>query len=221
MCGRYAVIKRIERIKAEFGAQFEGAPLRPEYNIAPTRIVPVVHYAEQMQERRIDLMTWGLVPFWEKDLKTAKKPFNLRSETVVRSFKHQFKEKRCLLPADGFYEWKKPEGDPYFFSLKDGNMLGFAGVYDSWKSPEGEDLVTCSMILGEPNEVVAPIHGRMPIIIEPENFQRWLSPSLPVEDAQALLKTLPADQMQARIVSRLVNKSSNNMPEILEPLNNG
>jgi putative SOS response-associated peptidase YedK len=220
MCGRFAVTPELQKIAAYFGAVPVALDaVTPSYNVAPTKLVPVVTYAQEMQQRQISLMKWGLVPSWAKDAKIGNKMINSRAETVATKFRKNFAGRRCIIPANGFYEWHVETREPYFIKVTEQELLGFGGIWDSWKTPEGEWLHSFSIITGEPNELVAPIHNRMPVIIEADNFQRWLSPSLPLDDAAAMLKPFPADKMEAWRVSKAVNNPRNDTPENLERLN--
>src|SRR3954447_7081479 len=196
MCGRIALTPKLEKIIAQFGvAGVTLDELAPSYNIAPSKLVPVVTYAEKIQHRQIELMKWGLVPGWAKDPKIGNKMINSRAETVATKFKRNFAERRCLIPADGFFEWHVQTRDPYFIKLKGEDMLGFAGIWASWKPPEGKNLHTFSIITGPPNELVKPIHNRMPVIIDRNDYQKWLSPSTSPADAETMLKPDSPDEI--------------------------
>src|SRR3954447_14257100 len=196
MCGRIALTPKLEKIIAQFGvAGVTLDELAPSYNIAPSKLVPVVTYAEKIQHRQIELMKWGLVPGWAKDPKIGNKMINSRAETVATKFARNFAERRCLVPADGFFEWHVQTRDPYFIKLKGEDMLGFAGIWASWKPLEGKNLHTFSIITGPPNELVKPIHNRMPVIIDRNDYQKWLSPSTSPADAEAMLNPDSPDEI--------------------------
>jgi len=171
----------------------------PNHNIKPTQDAPII--VEHDGAREFQLMQWGLIPFWAKDPKIGSKMFNARAETVGEkpSFKSSFRRKRCLVPAAGFYEWKA-EGRgkvPYLFSVGDNEIFGFAGLYDTWRLPNGETLRTYTIITTAPNELVAEVHDRMPVILPRAQEQIWLDAS--VEDPyflQSLLEPYPADLMK-------------------------
>ena len=164
-------------------------------------------------------MKWGLVPGWAKDPKIGNKMINSRAETVATKFKQNFAERRCLVPANGFFEWHVTTRDPSFIKLKGPDMLGFAGIWASWKAPDGGKLHSFSIITGEPNELVKPIHNRMPVIIPADGYQKWLSPSTSIADAGDMLKPFPAGNMEAWRVSKSVNNPRNDTPETLARLN--
>ena len=177
MCGRFAQITPVGDLVNIFEVT-DGLPLQPRYNIAPTQDVAVVRVTDH--QRQLALLRWGLVPRWAKDLSIGFKTFNARSETVHEkpSFKAAFKSRRCLIPADGFYEWKRlPKGKlPHYIYRADGRPLALAGIWASWKDPDGgERVATCSIITGRPNDLVADIHDRMPVILDPERFSDWLA----------------------------------------------
>lgn len=199
MCGRYTsegvdVAKLVERFDAEKKLE----EFQPNHNIKPTQSAPTV--IEKDGKRELHLMQWGLIPFWAKDPKIGNKMFNARSETVGEkpSFKNLFKRKRCLVPATGFYEWK-PEGRgkvPYRFTVGDHEVFGFAGLYDSWRTPSGEMLYTYTIITTTANELVTHAHDRMPVILPRDKEEAWIDPS--VEDPfflQSLLEPYPAELM--------------------------
>ena len=200
MCGRYTSEGLdVAKVAERFDAQKTLEEFAANPNIKPTQLAPTV--VEKDGEREIQLMQWGLIPFWAKDPKIGNKMFNARSETVGEkpAFKNLFKRKRCLVPATGFYEWKA-EGRgkvPYLFTVGDHEVFGFAGLYDSWRAPSGEVLYTYTIITTQPNELVAQAHDRMPVILPRDHEQEWLDPS--VEDPfflQSLLEPYPADLMQ-------------------------
>jgi putative SOS response-associated peptidase YedK len=162
-------------------------------------------------------LRWGLVPYWAKDEKIGFKTINARAETVdtAHSFRSAFKKRRCLVPADGFYEWKKVIGGkiPYSIEMKDGSPFVFAGLWEGWQNPETQEwLRTCTIITGQPNELVAEIHTRMPVVLPPETHDRWLFG----EAGKEILLPFPAEAMKIRAVSRRVNKTENNDPRLLE-----
>jgi putative SOS response-associated peptidase YedK len=200
MCGRYTsdgidVSKLVER----FDAQKTLEEYEPNPNIKPTQDAPVV--VEHDDERELHLMQWGLVPFWAKDPKIGSKMFNARAETVGEkpAFKSSFRRKRCLVPATGFYEWKQ-EGRgkvPYLFTVGDDEIFGFAGLYDTWRTPNGEVLYTYTIITTAPNELVSEVHDRMPVVLPRDKEQIWIDSS--VEDPyflQSLLEPYPAEGMK-------------------------
>ena len=223
MCGRYALTETPD-IDVRFLAEFvETGWLNPRYNIAPSQDVAAV---TNEGARRIERMRWGLIPFWAKDPRIGYRMINARAETVARTpaFRASFKSKRCLIPADGFYEWKRngKARTPFFFRLTNGGVFAFAGLYDRWRDPDGSLVSSCSIITTEPNELAAPVHDRMPVILPYEAEAAWLN--LEVEgpgELLPLLKPFPAASMQAYRVSSLVNSAKNDTPECVAPAEPG
>lgn len=223
MCGRYTLTVDPADLRDAF--QLEAAPppdLQPRYNIAPTQPVAVIANAGP---RRVELFQWGLIPSWAKDAKIGNSLINARAETVAEkpAFRAAFKRRRCLILADGFYEWQR-EGEgrgarktPMFIQMKDGRPFAFAGLWEVWKAPGGEPLRTCTIITTTPNALMAPIHDRMPVILPPAAYAAWLAPGeLPAAEALALLQPCDAALMAARAVSTRVNNPRFDGPELLE-----
>ncbi|HZK24755.1 MAG TPA: SOS response-associated peptidase [Oscillospiraceae bacterium] len=212
MCGRFTLINWQELI-VRFGVA--AYDLQPRYNIAPTQGIPVI--VQGAKELR--LFRWGLIPFWAADETFAARLINARAETVLekKSFRHCMQQKRCLIPADGFYEWKK-EGNkkqPYYFSLTGGQLFAFAGLWDKWRAPDGSEIFTCTIITTQANQLVAEIHQRMPVILPPEAEAMWLDPQLrQPEVLQSLLQPYPAAMIR-RAVSPLINRPNFDGPEVL------
>ena len=209
--------------------------LEPSYNVAPRADVPVV--AERKgepgrHERVLDVVRWGLVPFWAKDPKIGDRMINARAETLLTSnaFKRPFERRRCIIPADGFYEWEKLEPQksrskkqPWFIRRKDGEPLAFAGLWETWRDrSQGDDAVplrTCVIITTDPNELLAPIHDRMPVVLPESQWSTWLDvDNRDVGALQQLLVPSPAAELEKWAVSTLVNKADNNGPELLDPV---
>lgn len=205
---------------ADFGVEEITDDLQPSFNVAPTQDVAVV---VNTGAKRLTAMRWGLVPYWATDPAIGSKLINARAETLMTkaAFKDAFKRRRCLVVADGFFEWQKQGAakTPLFIHLQSGRPFGFAGLYETWTPPLGERLVSCAIITTEPNELVRPIHDRMPVILPKEAEDFWLDSE--VEDHARLLdllKPYPAAQMAAYTVSRLVNSVKNDSPECIEPV---
>jgi len=226
MCGRF-VQSQSPNIYAEFfGADvIKTEELKASYNVAPTD--PVYAIAEHDDQRILGTFKWGLLPFWAKDRKLAARNINARVETVAEksSFRESFERRRCLIPADGFYEWEvKPKGKlPHFIYTADQRPMALAGLWSSWKDPEtGERVRTCTILTGEPNDLVAPIHDRMPISLPRGLWSVWLDPDNHDTGALGeLLGTLRKPDLAEHPVSTLVNKVQNNVPELIEPLETG
>jgi len=226
VCGRYVTVSSPALLAERFHVtEIRPQALEPSYNVAPRADVPVV--AERHGERVLDVLRWGLIPSWAKDAKIGDRMINARANTLRTSnaFKRAFERRRCILPADGFYEWQTVEGKrtkvPWFIRRRDGEPLAFAGLWETWHDPTaGEDaprLRTCVIITTEPNELVAPIHDRMPVILAESAWDRWLS--VDTHDTAALsnlLVPLPAGELEAWTVSTLVNKADNNSAELVE-----
>lgn len=218
MCGRFDVHSAIEIIARIFSlASYDFIP-QPNYNAAPSQDIAIVI---NDNGRRLVKARWGFVPFWSKDLATGYKMINARSDSVAvkRSFKSAFEKQRCLVVADGFFEWKK-EGaikKPYYIRLKSREPFGFAGLYSDWHSPEGGKIVTSTIITTDANSVLAPIHDRMPVIVPAKVIVDWLDTGPGQSDKLlALLKPYPSELMESYEVSLKVNSPKNNGPENIE-----
>ncbi|HRH40849.1 MAG TPA: SOS response-associated peptidase [Pyrinomonadaceae bacterium] len=221
MCGRYTNKAKKEEIEAEFKVNVsQEYHFEPRYNIAPTQIIDVV--LETKGERIINQLKWGLIPGWAKDDSLAAKMINARAETLAEkpSFKNAFKSRRCIIPATGFFEWKKTkEGkQPFYFHLKDKELFGFAGLYENWLDKQtGELLETCTIITTEANTVLQPIHERMPVILKPEDYDQWLDEKeKDTGKLQNLLMPYSAQEMDSYQVSKSVNSPFVDSPELIE-----
>ena len=222
MCGRFALYSDPFSLAKRFEA--EALPeLRPRYNVAPSQNTPIVR--EEGGKRRFSLARWGLVPHWAKDTKIGYSTINARAETVAGkpAFRNAFRHWRCLIPADGFYEWQVIPGSkikqPWFIVLRDREPMAFAGLWEQWRSPEGEELESCSIIVTEANELMKPIHDRMPVILAPEDWDAWLeTDAKDAEGLQNLLKPYLAEGMTAWPVSTKVNSPRNDSAECVEAL---
>lgn len=221
MCGRFTLTVSPEELQAAFpGFQIPG-DIPPSYNIAPSQPIPVI---PNNGENQLDFFRWGLIPSWTKAENLGKYNFiNARSETAAEkaSFKASFRRRRCLILADGFYEWKKNTSGggktPYYFTLKDHSPFAFAGLWDVWYSPDGDPLKTAAILTTEPNQVVKPVHNRMPVILQPEEYDTWLIPEEgPPERFLPLLDPYPAEMMQSYPVSSYVNSPQNNSPQCIQ-----
>lgn len=224
MCGRYTILKSADAVAERFQAG-QLLPMElPHFNVAPTNAVPVVTL--EMGVRIMQPMQWGLVPPWARDPGISSRLINARSDTLAEkpAFKAALVRKRCLVPADGFFEWRKePDGrQPYLFRLRDQSMFAFAGLWEEWPSPDGSGLRSCSIITVEPNDLVGGFHTRMPAILPPGDEDAWLAHRdgrNSVVSAQVLpmLKPYPADAMEAVRVSRYVNSVRSTGPGCVEP----
>jgi putative SOS response-associated peptidase YedK len=216
MCGRYTLTIDIKTVAEKFGVP-ASLDTSARYNIAPTQeVVSVMRNGAS----HLEWLRWGLIPSWAKDESIGSRMINARAETLTEkpSFKGLLRAKRCLIVADGFYEWKQENGSkiPMYMTLKSGEPFAFAGLWDLWKSPGGEHIRSCTIITTEPNDLVASIHNRMPAILLPGAYADWLDPD--IRDEQALshwLAPYPAEEMTARPVSRLVNDPRRDSPELI------
>jgi putative SOS response-associated peptidase YedK len=222
MCGRFALFSDPFSLAKRFGAETP-SELHPRYNIAPTQSIPIVR--EESDARRFALARWGLIPHWAKDTKIGYSTINARAETVAEkpAFRNAFRHRRCLIPADGFYEWQViPDSkikQPWFIVLRDREPMAFAGLCEKWRSPEGDDVESCSIIVTDANELMRPIHDRMPVILAPGDWDAWLEAE--TKDAgglQGLLKPYPAEDMAAWPVSTRINNPRNDSVECVEAL---
>ena len=220
MCGRFALKAPPAELITRFGLD-ECADFSPRYNIPPGTDIPVIRQSPE-GKRVLHLLRWGLIPHWAKDPSIGAKLNNARGESVAEkpSFREAFKRRRCLIPADGFYEWKS-EGkikQPYYFSLKSSEPMAMAGLWESWTAPDGSILRTACIVTTSANALMAPIHDRMPVIISPENWKDWLAE--PVEKIEGLVVSYPDAEMQAWPVSRRVSKTVDDDRGLIEQLRN-
>ena len=219
MCGRYTLASPTERLAEEFGVNASSIELSPNYNVAPTQGVAAV--LEEGGQRRLEVLRWGLIPPWADDPGIGSRMINARSETAPGkpSFRRAFRERRCLIPADGFYEWQRTNGakQPYYIHMEDGRPFAFAGLWESWsKGGEGE-VRTCTILTTGANALVGGVHDRMPVILAHDAYDVWLDPASERDELTGLLAPYPVDEMEAYPVSRFVNSPSNNDPRCIEP----
>ena len=219
MCGRFVQKSDLRKIAPLFHASIVESDVQPSYNIAPRQPIAVVM---EKGERKIVTMSWGLIPHWAKDEAIANKLINARSETVTEkpSFRDSFKKRRCLIIADGFYEWQGTGlgKKPFFICMKDEVPFGMAGLYDVWTNAVGEKVTTCAIITTEANESMKPIHHRMPVILEAKDYDLWLDvETVAGGNLQTILKPCDPGLLQTRQVSLLVNNPRNNSPECIVP----
>ncbi len=220
MCGRYVITSTPEAIRALFGYP-ERPNFPPRYNIAPTQPIAIVRLAEG--KRQFALVRWGLIPSWVKDPKTFSLLINARSESVVGkpAFRAAMRRRRCLIPADGFYEWKEVDGRkrPYFVRLKSGGPLAFAGLWETWTGPNGEEMDTAAIVTTDANRTLSAIHNRMPVILPPQAFDMWLDCAhVDPTTAAALLVPASDNLFEAYEISTAVNRVANDLPALIAPL---
>jgi putative SOS response-associated peptidase YedK len=221
MCGRFTRKENMQQLAELLRLKILPSS-SPRYNIAPSQLVACVRTNPESKERECTELKWGLVPSWAKDLSIGNKLINARGETVAEkpAFRKAFKQQRCLVLADGFYEWKR-EGkakQPYYIRFKDGRPFAFAGLWERWEKQE-PTLKTCALITTGPNALMESIHTRMPVIVAAKDYDDWLDPSLHIiERLNALLRPFPPEEMEAYPVSPLVNNPRNDQPECVRPL---
>lgn len=223
MCGRFILTASEPALREHLGyGDSDAGDFPPRYNIAPTQPICVVR--EENGVRRLALMRWGLVPAWVKDPRTFPLLINARAEEITEkpAFRNAVRYRRCLVPASGFYEWRKgPDGraargtrQPWLLGPQDGGPVAFAGLWETWSEPGGSEIDSACIVTTAANRVVAPIHGRMPVVIAPEDFSTWLSGDL--DDALALLRPAPDDLFAAFPVSDRVNSAATDDPGLIE-----
>jgi putative SOS response-associated peptidase YedK len=229
MCGRFTLTTPAGRLADQFDLTGELPEVAPSYNIAPTQEIAAVA-ADSEGERQLRRLQWGLVPRWSKDPEIGSRMINARAETVAEknSFKSAFKKRRCLIPADGFYEWARNESgsgpkQPYYIRLETGTPYAFAGLWESWEGEDGRGgtrrIHSTTIITTEANELMSGIHHRMPVILAPESYATWLDTSIQEpEEIMPLLAPYPSEQLEAYPVSTHVNKPVNDDPECVEPV---
>jgi putative SOS response-associated peptidase YedK len=234
MCGRFALLAPAGVISAQFNVAVP-VEVAPRYNIAPTQPVAVVRTVREGLSddprpsagdgdsgREFTFLTWGLIPSWSKDVSIGSKLINARSETAHEkpSFRGAFKYRRCLIPASGFFEWQKLGSgkQPMYITSSDEELLALAGLWERWSSPDGSVIESCTILTTEANELMEPIHNRMPVIVEPEDYSTWLIPGDRPDNSRHLLRPFPAERLQAYPVSKAVNDPRNDVPATVAPL---
>ncbi len=220
MCGRFVRSSSIREIADYFNIGHPSFEVEPSYNVAPTQDIIIIN---NRGVKQLVKCHWGFILAWAKDLSIGYKMINARVETVTekRSFKAAFKKHRCLVIANGFYEWQKDKKRkiPVYIHLKSGNPFGFAGLYNLWTSPEGEKICTCTILTSESNEIISAIHDRMPVIVPRDREDIWLDPETEdVELLKGFLRPFPSEEMVLTRVSDRVNSPRYNSPENIKPL---
>ena len=221
MCGRYRLSRRKQLIAEYFDTDSE-VDWEPRYNIAPSQAVGIIRQDPSRPQRHFSLARWGLIPSWATDASIGFKTINARSETVASklAFRDAFTSRRCLLPADGFFEWWRSgrEKQPFHFGMQDDSLFAFAGLWDRWKDPAGAVIESCSILTTTPNSLLADIHDRMPVILRQENYDLWLDPSF--KDVKTLAEVLvpfDAAKMKRFPVSTRINAVTNDDPDCVVP----
>lgn len=217
MCGRFALkipAKELQRYYHTRNAMEYPA----RYNIAPSLPVLTIHNAHS-SERVMDIMRWGLVPSWAKDISIGNRMINARSETLEEkpSFRNAFKRRRCIIPASGFYEWHAKTREPYYFSPAEG-ILSLAGIWEHWQSADGSELYSCAILTTSANRLLQPVHERMPVMLKPDSIDLWLSPEEDTKLLKPLLQPYDDNMLQAWPISKQVNNPSNDTSNLVEPV---
>lgn len=216
MCGRFTITLEPAFFQQEFELGKMPSEWQPRYNVAPSQEIPVVIDGDK---RDVTLMRWGLIPHWAKDSSIGQRMINARAETISEkpSFRQAFEQRRCLILADGFFEWQKKPGEasvPFYIRLKSGKPFAFAGLWDRWMAPDGKEVFSCTIITCRPNELIAPIHDRMPVMLDKERAWKWLQPATRPE-LENQLQPFPAEAMEAYPISKAVNNIRLDTPELL------
>jgi len=222
MCGRFRLSRSKQLVEDHFNSVSGEEDWVPRYNIAPTQSVPVIRQNPKEPIRELSLMRWGLIPSWAKGPSAAAKMINARSETaaIKPAFRDALKSRRCLVPADGFYEWVRAgkTKQPYCFEVNEGELFAFAGLWDRWKDPSGNWIETCSILTTTPNALTSPVHDRMPVILDRYSHDLWLDPGMrDVTAASALLRPYDARRMRCYPVSTRINHVTNDDEECSTP----
>lgn len=220
MCGRFTLLTPAETLAEQFHLP-DVPSLTPRYNVAPTQPVAAVRQSPGNGERELALLRWGLIPSWAKDADIGARMINARSETVAQkpAFRAAFRQRRCLVLADGFYEWQRlARGkQPFYIRLRDGSPFAFAGLWEHWAGPDGA-VESCTLLTTEPNDLIRSLHNRMPVILAPEDYDLWLDPGVrEVELLHPLLRPHPPEDMIAYPVGLWVNNPKNDGPQCIEP----
>jgi putative SOS response-associated peptidase YedK len=223
MCGRYRLSRRKQLVEEYFDTEFDEPEWTPRYNIAPSQPVPVIRQNPKEPRRELSLMRWGLIPSWAKDASVAARMINARSETAGTkpAFRDPLTNRRCLIPADGFYEWQRTGKvkQPYCFEVNDGELFAFAGIWDRWTDPNRNAVETCSILTTSPNAVASAVHDRMPVILDPDSYDIWLDPGMrDLTTASELLKPYDAKFMRCYPISTRINHVANDDEDCSAPV---
>ena len=223
MCGRYRLSRRKQLVEEYFDTAPWDDDWSPRYNIAPTQPVPVIRQHPKEPVRQLSLMKWGLIPHWAKDPSIATSTINAKSETAATkpAFRDPLRFRRCLIPASGFYEWKRTgtSKQPYCFEVNEGELFAFAGLWEGWKDANGRWVKTCSILTTTPNALTSPVHDRMPVILRPDSYDMWLDPRMQnLAAVSELLKPYDAALMRCYPVSCRINHVANDDEECSRPM---
>lgn len=224
MCGRFTLTIDPYHLQEAFPWAVIPNDLNPRYNIAPSQPIAVI---PNTGDNVVSMYKWGLIPSWSKDPSIGDRMINARAESLAEkpSFRNAFRRRRCLILADGFYEWKQIPGakskQPVYLRMNDGKPFAFAGLWELWSSPDGSEIRSCTIITTRPNALIEPIHNRMPVILSPDFYGLWLKPEdQPIAELNKLLEPYPANDMVAYPVSKLVNTPQYDTPELIKPVGN-
>jgi len=219
MCGRFTLTYKTKELQMLLGLPETNLDWQPRYNIAPSQPIAAILDKES---KNIEFLRWGLIPGWAKDESIGNRLINARSETIMEkpSFKNAFNRRRCLILADGFYEWKRSKtkgspSQPYYFYLEDKQPFAIAGIWEIWQSPNGSEVWSTAIITCEANEILSPIHERMPVILDKEVMFDWLE-DRPAKELIPMMKSYPADKMDFHMVGKGVNSPFNDVPECIQ-----
>lgn len=223
MCGRYRLSRRKEILEQYFDNDSLEQEWKPRYNIAPTQLVPVIRQNPRKLLREMSLIRWGLIPSWAKDPSIAGKTINARSETAGTrpAFSDSLKSRRCLIPADGFYEWQRTgrAKQPYCSEVREGELFAFAGIWDRWRHPSGNTVESCSILTAQANAVVSAMHDRMPVILGPESYDLWLDRQMQdLTVASTVLRPYDARVMRRHPISTRINQVANDDEGCSQPI---
>jgi putative SOS response-associated peptidase YedK len=230
MCGRFAQYADPDTLAHHFGVEATAVDAQPRYNVSPTQPIRVVRLAADRQHRELVSLRWGLVPFWSKGPDNRYSMINARAETVASkpAYRAAFAQRRCLIPADAFYEWQpgKEGKQPYAIRPKDQAPFAMAGLWEHWQGDDGSVIDSCTILVTEANALLRPLHERMPVILDPADYGTWLGGERSDQEPdqamlQALLKPVDPSGWEVYPISRAVNKPVNDSPELLEPLATG
>jgi len=216
MCGRFVLTANPEQIQLAFNLDAAPAQMYPRYNVAPSQPVAVITNENSAE---MTFHRWGLVPSWSKDLSIGNQLINARAETAAKpSFKNALKRRRCLIPANGFYEWPQKGKNPMYVHLEGGEVFAFAGLWEIWRDPDGGEIRTCTILTTEPNDFIKTFHHRMAVILPESHYETWLhAGELSHAEALAALQPVSADRMRAYEVSKAVNNVAYDSPECIAP----
>jgi putative SOS response-associated peptidase YedK len=218
MCGRFALYADGEQLAWRFGTPVPH-PIAPRYNIAPSQPVLALRYNREAKTREWTHFVWGLVPSWAQDVSIGNRMINARAESLREkpAFRNAYRYRRCIVPVSGFYEWKKVgrTKQPYFVRPADDQPIGLAGLWETWRSPDGSELETCTMITTDANATIQPLHSRMAVVLPPDAYEAWLNPDTPLDTLEALLRPAPDNLLIAYPVSPRVNSPTNDDPSLI------